>query len=409
MNKAREECKILVVDDSRIFREAVAGALAEAPDMKVVETVSSGEEALRYIATHTVDVVTLDVEMPALDGLQTLTRLQKLIADRPPAEQPGVIMVSSSTRKGADITIRALQCGAFDFINKPAGKEPIANQEALQRQLLVTIRCLLSQRKLRSCQPEGTPTKRPATSASPISVKSEGCTRAITTPESCVLPVLSSEMPVCVAPTIAEAAPSAPPARPIRPARLVQAIVIGVSTGGPKALATLIPQLSQFSLPPVLIVQHMPAEFTKSLADSLSRHCSLPVVEAGDGQEAHPGRVYIAPGGRHMTMRKIHNGQLILSVNDQPPENGCRPSVDVLFRSAANALAGRVLAVLLTGMGTDGTRGLSPLKRAGAYSIAQDEESCLVWGMPGSAVRAELIDEVLPLDKIAEAIGEVCC
>jgi two-component system chemotaxis response regulator CheB len=165
----------------------------------------------------------------------------------------------------------------------------------------------------------------------------------------------------------------------------------------------VLPELSAGVEVPILVVQHMPAQFTRSLAENLSRRCYRGVVEAGDGDALRPGVVYVAPGGRHLVMRS-EGGQLVAGLTDQPPENGFRPSADVLFRSAAAALGGEVVALVLTGMDCDGTAGLRPLKRAGGYAIAQDEQTSVVWGMPGSAVRAGLADEVLPLDRIAAAV-----
>ena len=391
MNTIAKRCRIVVIDDSRIFREAVVAALMTEQDMEVVGAFESADKAMVFLSTNPADVVTLDVEMPGMDGLAFLSAFPEAFKNRPANEIPGVIMVSAHTRKGADITIKALQAGAFDFINKPAGPEPKANQEALKRQLLVKIRCLISQRSLRLCQG-----KAGLCDAKPI------------IPCNPPLPESShkdhSEEAKAAGPN--ESPGTQRNAR--RAPRIVKAVVIGVSTGGPKALATLLPDLCQVVSQPILIVQHMPPDFTRSLAESLSRLCSSAVAEGLDGEEIRPGRIYIAPGGRQMTVRRSNAGAGIISLNDQPPENGCRPSVDVLFRTAAAAWGGQTLAIMLTGMGSDGTRGMGALKRAGCYAIAQDEESSVVWGMPGSVVRAGLTDEVLPLTRIANASGELC-
>jgi two-component system chemotaxis response regulator CheB len=185
---------------------------------------------------------------------------------------------------------------------------------------------------------------------------------------------------------------------------MVRAVVVGVSTGGPAALALLLPDLTRRVTAPVLVVQHMPAGFTRSLADSLARKCPVPVVEAGDGQLVEGRIVYIAPGDRHFLVRSQGDGRVVTALNDQPRQNGCRPSADVLFRSAAAAYGPEAVGIILTGMGCDGTEGLAALKRAGAATIAQDEASSIVWGMPGSAVAAGHIDQVLPLAKIAAAV-----
>jgi two-component system chemotaxis response regulator CheB len=186
----------------------------------------------------------------------------------------------------------------------------------------------------------------------------------------------------------------------------MRAVVIGTSTGGPRALSALLPDLCTVVELPILIVQHMPPGFTKSLADSLARQTGRKVVEATEGMPLERATVYIAPGARHLLLRGSSVSPVI-ALNEQPPENGCRPSADVLFRSAASVLAGEVVAVILTGMGNDGTAGLSAIRRAGGHVIAQDEASSVVWGMPGSAVAAGVVDEVYPLDRIAVAVAAV--
>ncbi len=355
---------VLIVDDSRTFRACVEQALANAQDIVVVGSVGSGAAALEFIKSHHVDIVTLDVEMPDCDGFETLVALSKF--QRPAT--PGVIMLSAFTQKGAEATIRALEAGAGDFIAKPAGPDSSQNIELLRRQLLVKIRCLTSKKSLsgKDVTPPPTPTPSPSPNATP--------------PQRRIATVRSGRY------------------------RLV---VIGVSTGGPKALSILLPELMETTALPILVTQHMPPGFTKSLSESLSRRCPWPVLEAEDGQPVEECHAYIAPGGRHMLLNKSRDGGMRIAINDQPPENGCRPSVDVLFRSAAALYGGAVVAIVLTGMGTDGTKGLGPLKRAGAYAIAQDEESSIVWGMPGSAVAADLVDEVCPIDRIASAIGRL--
>lgn len=353
--------KVLVVDDSRIFRQIMTKALAEAEDMEVVAAVASGEQALEYVRQHPVDIVTLDVEMPGMGGLETLAALQALATAPKGPPRLGVIMVSSHTHKGADTTIRALEAGAFDFVTKPDSPEMAANLGALRRQLLVKMRCFASRKHIAKLH--------------------TGAAR----------PVSPGPAPATIAPTV----------------KGVQAIVIGVSTGGPRALSTLVPGLCKETDLPILIVQHMPPAFTKSLAESLDRQSGHLVQEAWDGQPVQSGQVFIAPGGRHMVVRKEGSGGVVIGLNDLPPENGCRPSVDVLFRAAAALYGGRALALILTGMGHDGVKGLGTLKRAGAYVIGQDEASSVVWGMPGSAVAAGVVDQVLPLEKIAGAVGTV--
>ncbi len=346
--------RVLIVDDSRIFRGAIEEALRGQDNVALAGSVFSGEKAIEFIRRHPPDIVTLDVEMPTMNGLETLQLIQQWNRTQPAHARIGVIMVSAFTRRGADVTVQSLQAGAFDFVTKPSGNSPESSVLALRRDLLPMIRAFMSRRHSPS-QKESPPANRPLT----------------------------------IDPNVG---------------RKVRAILIAASTGGPQALAHLLPDLSSRTELPVLVVQHMPAGFTKSLADNLSRRCVGPVVEAEDGQVVVPRSIYIAPGGQHLVLRNNATGQLITGLNTQPPESGCRPSASVLFRSAAAILGSETIAVVLTGMGDDGTAGLGPLKRAGGYVIAQDEQSSVVWGMPGSAVAAGLADTVVPLRAIADAV-----
>jgi two-component system, chemotaxis family, protein-glutamate methylesterase/glutaminase len=349
-----EPIKVLIVDDSRLFRAALEEALGAQEDIKVVGSVFSGAKALEFIRQTPPDVVTLDVEMPGMDGLETLEQIQNLVASRAAPASLGVVMVSAFTRRGADITVKALQAGAFDFVTKPSGPSPEANINLLRDEVLAKVRACS---RRRSDLAAGTVAPRPPRIATPIS----------------------------------RAGP-------------VRAVVIGASTGGPRALSILLPELCAKVDLPILIVQHMPAGFTRSLAESLARQTGKNAVEAIDGMPLASGTVYVAPGGRHLLIRGSGSGALT-GLNDHPPENGCRPSADVLFRSAAAVFGSAVAAVILTGMGRDGTAGLGALKRAGGYVFAQDEATSVVWGMPGSAYEAGVTDELLPLDQIARSLA----
>jgi two-component system chemotaxis response regulator CheB len=352
--------RVLIVDDSRIFRDVLAKALAGQEGITVAGSVFSGAKALDFLQATPADVVTLDVEMPGLGGLETLEGIKRYSATRPPQDEVGVIMVSAFTKRGADVTVRALQAGAFDFVTKPAGPSEADNLAVLRAELVDKIRLFVARRAARAAA---------ARSAVPTAVP-------------------------------------APKARPLRE-RPVRAVAIAASTGGPAALATLLPELSARIDLPILVVQHMPAPFTRSLADGLTRPAGPVVVEATDGELLRPRTVYIAPGGKHLLLRR-GAGEVRTALNEQPPENCFRPSADVLFRSAAAAFGGDVVAVVLTGMicGTpDGPAGLKPLKRAGGHVIVQDEATSVVWGMPGSVVQEGLADEVLPLNKIADAVA----
>ncbi|MBF0496594.1 MAG: chemotaxis response regulator protein-glutamate methylesterase [Deltaproteobacteria bacterium] len=360
-----ERLKILIIDDSIIFRNAIANALSGENDIEVIGTAHNGARGIELIKLRPPDLVTCDVEMPVMDGLETLKGIQEYNAAHSDRPDIGVIMVSSVTTKGAEVTINALEYGAFDFVTKPDGKNSEENTAYLRRQLLVKIR-LFSLRRSAAAQRK----------------------KALATSVAAQLP------------------PPPPRTTPV-PTGQIKAVIIGVSTGGPRALSAIMPELSNLVDLPIFIVQHMPPTFTQSLAESLNNKCRHQIIEGKHNDIVDNGRAYIAPGGRHMLVRKNTLGQFMTTINDQPPENGCRPSVDVLFRSAATAYGGDVVAIILTGMGNDGTKSLSQLKRAGAYVIAQDEATSVVWGMPGSAVASGQVDDVLPLDKIPAAVGRL--
>ena len=348
---------VLIVDDSRLFRSALEQALVAQPDISVVGSVFSGAKAIEFIRNSPPDLVTLDVEMPGMDGLQVLQQIQALNETRRPTKPVGVIMVSAFTRRGAQVTVKALEAGAFDFIAKPSGESAEANLASLRDELLAKVRAYANSRRRLA----------PGTAAA------------------------------AAAPVVRRA-----PGKRSR----VRAVVIGTSTGGPRALADLMPELCQKIDIPILIVQHMPAGFTKTLAESLARQTGRKIVEATDGMRVEPASGYVAPGGKHLLLRGP-SGAPLTALNEQPPENGCRPSADVLFRSAATVFGAEVVAVILTGMGQDGTAGLGAIRRAGGHVIAQDQASSVVWGMPGSAVEAGVVDEVHPLNRIAYAVASV--
>ena len=357
-----EAARVLIVDDSRIFRGAIEEAVRGQDGLAVAGSVFSGQKALDFIREHPPDIVTLDVEMPGMNGLETLQAIQEINRTRTPATQIGVLMVSAFTKRGAEVTVQALQAGAFDFVTTPSGASSEACQAALREDLLPKIHAFLTRRN-------------------------QIASRTINW-------------------NIGAKAPRPRPTGTsgVRATRTSGVVLIGASTGGPQALSKLLPDLTSRIDAPVLIVQHMPAGFTQSLANSLARVCSWPVVEAQDNDTIVARTIYIAPGGRHMVVRSSSAGQRLTGLTDQPPESGCRPSASVLFRSAAAIYGPDAVAVVLTGMGNDGTAGLGPLKRAGGSVIVQDEESSVVWGMPGSVVAANLADLVVPLDAIGAEV-----
>jgi two-component system chemotaxis response regulator CheB len=357
--------KVLIVDDSLIFRHAVQETLAGEDGIEIVGSVRNGKKAMEFLESGHADVVTLDLEMPEMDGLATLREIQQRNS-QPGTSKVGVIMLSAHTRKGADTTLQALELGAFDFIQKPSSSSEDESIALLKRSLVPkihhfgTTQILTAGRKPESCEgvPASTPVKEPGT-------RTEG--------------------------------PFVSPGK-------TDIIVIGVSTGGPRSLSEMLPLLCERTDAPILIVQHMPPTFTTSLAESLDKKCRHKVKEGNAGDYVTPNTVYVAPGGVHMVVRKS-GAEVMVGTNSQPPENGCRPSVDVLFRSVATTYAHNITAIIMTGMGNDGSKSLRALKRNGARIIAQDEASSVVWGMPGSAVKTGLVDEVLSLLNIPKAVG----
>jgi len=352
-----EPIKVLVVDDSVVVRRLVTRVLEADPAVEVVGAAANGRIALAKIAQLQPDVVTLDIEMPELDGLGTLAEL------RPRWPRLPVIMFSTLTERGAEATLEALSLGASDYVTKPTGLHNAAEaMEAVRAELVPKIKALHGRRLL-------------------------------------------SRMPHTSAPAAAPAAPAVKPPLLSRAADArIDVVAIGVSTGGPNALAELLPALPASFPVPIVIVQHMPPVFTRMLANRLDGRSAVKVIEAEGGEVLGPGRVHIAAGGRHLTLAR--QGTSVVTVaNDDPPENSCRPAVDVLFRSVAALYGSGALAVVLTGMGQDGLRGAEVIRAAGGQVVAQDEATSVVWGMPGFVARAGLADAVLPLDAMANDLG----
>jgi two-component system chemotaxis response regulator CheB len=341
--------RVLIVDDSVVIRRLVAHALSEDPEIEVVGFATDGAAALKRIAELSPDVVTLDIEMPVMNGLETLRNLKAAKA------ACFVIMFSTLTERGAAATIEALSLGASDYVAKAANVGKLdRSMDSLREQLIPKVKQFFS------------------LGASPARVVN--------------------------APALAVIAPR------LKPAQHRQVVVIGVSTGGPNALASIIPMFPAVFPLPVLIVQHMPATFTRLLAERLDTLTPLKVREAKEGSPVEAGTILIAPGDHHMTVKRTENGAVFIALNEDEPEHFCRPSVDVLFRSVAAVYGGGVIAAVLTGMGFDGTTESASLHEKGAWVIAQDEATSVVWGMPQGVVRAGAADVVLALNAIVPEI-----
>lgn len=336
--------RVMVCDDSLVIRGAIARMLEADPGIRVVARVANGQAALDELKRTPADVLVLDIEMPVMDGMTALPLL--LRAD------PGlrVIMASTLTTRGADIALRALRMGAADYLPKPSSIGAV-NDQSFRRDLVEKVKGLARLRR-RAAQP----------------------TRA----------------------------PAASVALQLRPAAVMppRLLAIGSSTGGPQALFALIQGLGQTLKVPGVLTQHMPATFTPILAQHITKLGGLPCAEAADGEPLVAGRLYLAPGDRHLLVESAR-GALRARLSSDPPENFCRPSVDPMLRSAAAACEGRVLVAMLTGMGSDGLAGTRRVIEAGGTAVAQDEATSVVWGMPGAVAQAGLCHAVLPLPRIA--------
>jgi two-component system chemotaxis response regulator CheB len=375
-----DEIRVMVVDDATVVRSLVSRWVDEAPGLKLVAAPKNGREALDQLDHARPDVVVLDVEMPELDGISTLP---KLLARR---RDLVVIMASALTRDHAEVTLKALSLGAADYIPKPAADGGVMTSVTFQRELIEKIRALGLRRK-NGPLPHGTMRRSTVNPALRRLGGSVQRTLKWRTPET-----------ETQTPDFKLRAFSPMPPR---------ILLIGCSTGGPQALMRLISRLDAVTeTAPILITQHMPATFTTILAEHLSRAGARPVHEAIDGEPVLAGRVYLAPGGKHMTVAR-RDGTPVIVLDDGPPVHYCKPAVDLLFSSAAEVWGSWNLALILTGMGTDGTSGADDIVKAGGSVIAQDAASSVVWGMPGSAVSAGVCSAVLPLDQIGPKVSRL--
>jgi two-component system, chemotaxis family, protein-glutamate methylesterase/glutaminase len=365
-----KKLRVLVVDDTIVYRKVVSDIVSEIPGVELAGVAHNGKIAIAKIKSLRPDILTLDIEMPEMNGIEVLVELQK--------NYPGVgaVMLSTLTAEGSEMTLRALELGAFDFILKPQSNSQQAGRKEIKDALIPIFQAFarskngptLLARKGRFGGPA--PLSRPA--AAQLGEGREG-------------------KPVAAATGIRRSKS--------------EIVAIGISTGGPNALGQMLPRLPANLGVPVLVVQHMPPVFTRSLAASLDKKCPLTVKEAEDGEAIQANVVYIAPGGRQMKLIAGVDGlQRRIKITDDPPENSCKPAVDYLFRSVADYYVGRATAVIMTGMGSDGTKGLQVLKNKAAFTIGQDEASCVVYGMPKAPAELGYLDVVVPLNRIADEI-----
>ena len=360
--------RVLVVDDSVVVRRMLSEMLSSNAAIESVSTASNGKIALARIPQINPDAIVLDVEMPEMDGLQTVAAIRRINKTLP------VIMFSTVTARGASATLDAIALGANDYVTKPSTRSGTVGQLGLVYQELLD--------KIKAhCHFEATPFEASSSNSSALR-------RSI--------PRLAAA-PALVLPGVN---PAQAPSVAYEP---IETIAIGVSTGGPNALAALLPCFPSDLPVPVFIVQHMPRLFTKLLAERLTSKTRIPVREACPGDVVVPGRMWVAPGDYHMIVKRLGT-RVIVQTHQSPHENSCRPAVDPLFRSIADTYGPRALGVILTGMGQDGLRGCEAIVACGGHILAQDEASSVVWGMPGFVARAGLAEKVVPLSELGEEI-----
>lgn len=343
--------RVLLVDDSSVVRRVLTDVISSDPQLEVAGTASNGKIALERIAQLKPDLVMLDIEMPEMDGLATLAELRKKYRRLP------VIMFSTLTHRGAAATLDALALGADDYVPKERNSLGLAAAiDDLRRDLLPKIHALCTRDVVRDQHPPKTEVK---------------------------------TAPIATAPKLPESR--------------IDLLVIGVSTGGPDALCKVLPGIPRDFPVPILMVQHMPAIFTKLLAERLAAKSAMPVKEAQGGEKVEPGTMWLAQGGKHLVVVSSNEG-MFLRMDESAPRNFCRPSVDVLFESAVKITGAHTLAVMLTGMGSDGLESCAQIRKQGGQIVVQDQATSVVWGMPGAVARAGLADAIKPLAEVAPEI-----
>lgn len=366
--------RTLIVDDSVVVRRLIQDVLEADSEVTVIGAAVNGKVGFEEAKKLRPDIITMDIEMPQMNGIEAVKAIRAAGIRCP------IIMFSTLTAAGANATMDALAAGASDFVTKPGNVGTIVESMAkVREELIPKIKALTGHGGGR---PQVSEAARPGRPHKPLSVPS-AATKPDTTP----------------------AKPAVPQQKRAKVASVPRILAIGSSTGGPQALSTVLKDLPRDLNIPVVITQHMPPVFTTQLAERLNRDCSLTVVEAKQGMALTPGTIYIAPGDYHMIVRS-ENRRNTIHLNQDPPENFCRPAVDVMFRSVAQVFGSTTLAVVLTGMGSDGAKGAQVIQEVGGYVVAQDEASSVVWGMPGAVVKVDAHDKVTDLKSIASHLRD---
>ena len=382
--------RLMLVDDSALIRRLLADVLSGDPMLEVAGQAQNGRVALEKLSAIKPDLVILDVEMPEMDGLQTLAEIRKRQPRLP------VIMFSSITERGAIVTLEALALGANDYVTKPSNTGNMAT--ALQRvrdELIPRIKTFCRHLVAPAPAAQPTPFTRAPAERPPFGQPSPGQSPFGQSP--------FGQSPFGQSPAFKPDSRASSLPAPPRLRQRVDVVAIGVSTGGPPALAALLPHFPATFPVPIVIVQHMPPIFTRLLAERLANQSALDIAEGAAGESLLPGQVRVAPSGSHMLLER-QGGQIRLQLNQNEPENSCRPAVDVLFRSVAEIYRGNTLAVVLTGMGNDGLKGCEAINKAGGQILVQDEASSVVWSMPGFVAKAGLAESQIPLSQLAVEI-----
>lgn len=361
--------RVMVVDDSAVIRGLISRWIAAEPDMEVVATAPNGAQALRQAEKSQPEVIVLDIEMPEMDGLAALPEILRLVRG------VRVLMSSTLTRAGAEVSIKALTLGAADYLTKPSSTRESGAVEAFRVELLQKARALgAARRRTQALRQAGAAPLRPSSIGAAHANANAGAERQIRLHHGV----------------------------PIRP----QILAIGSSTGGPQAVSAMLAPIAARLRVPIVITQHMPATFTAIFADHLGKATGVEAAEAVDGEVIRAGRIYVAPGNRHMIVAR-DGDRRVLRLTDGPPENFCRPAVDPMLRSIAEVYGAASLVVILTGMGHDGLAGSRAIVEAGGRIIAQDEASSVVWGMPGAVANAGICSAVLPLGDIGAQVDAI--
>ncbi len=385
--------RVMIVDDSAFIRGAIARAIESDPSLRIVVSVSNGEQAIRALQREPVDVIVLDIEMPVMDGLTALPKLKEIDG----AVQ--VIMASTLTQKNAEISLKAMSLGATDYIPKPSSSHEVTAAVDFRRDLVEKVKALGSLARRSGVRLPLTKTDTPTTQKEPSKMPTSTATAKVSearltqTTAATTTTEHVAYKPLLPAGSKKEVVLRRDPI--VRP----NILAIGSSTGGPQALFRVIKDMGPGLPQPIVITQHMPPSFTTILADHIARQCGVTCREAQDGDILEAGSYYIAPGDFHMLIEKSPAGPKVKLVKS-PPENFCRPSVDPMLRSLVDLYGRNILVIILTGMGQDGARGSEVIVKTGGSVIAQDEATSVVWGMPGAVATLGLCSAVLPVNDI---------